>query len=57
MSAAISVTNRSALNAASDERGLLGLAFHPAYATNRRFYVYYSAPRRAGAPTDRKSVV
>ena len=28
--------------AASDERGLLGLAFHPQYATNRQFYVYYT---------------
>lgn len=27
-----------------DERGLLGLAFHPDYAVNGRFYVYYSAP-------------
>ena len=26
----------------SDERGLLGLAFHPAYATNRYFYVFYT---------------
>lgn len=24
------------------ERGLLGLAFHPDYATNRRYYVYYT---------------
>ncbi len=24
------------------ERGLLGLAFHPAYATNGRFFVYYT---------------
>ena len=28
-----------------DERGLLGLAFHPEYAENGRFYVYYGAPR------------
>lgn len=25
------------------ERGLLGLAFHPQYATNGKFYVYYNA--------------
>ncbi len=27
-----------------DERGLLGMAFHPQYAQNKNFYVYYSAP-------------
>ena len=32
-------------NAGYDERGLLGLAFHPEYASNGRFYVRYSAPR------------
>jgi glucose/arabinose dehydrogenase len=25
-----------------DERGLLGLAFHPQYAANRKFYVFYT---------------
>lgn len=33
-----------------DERGLLGLAFHPNYAENGHFYVYYSAPLRESAP-------
>lgn len=40
------------LNPDYDERGLLGLAFHPDYATNGRFYVYYSAPLRPEAPDD-----
>jgi glucose/arabinose dehydrogenase len=29
-----------------DERGFLGLAFHPGFADNGRFYIYYSAPLR-----------
>ena len=33
-----------------DERGLLGLAFHPDFQRNRKFYVHYSAPRRPGTP-------
>src|SRR6185436_10761424 len=39
-----------------DERGLLGLAFHPDFATNGRLFVYYTAPPRR-ADYDNTSVV
>jgi glucose/arabinose dehydrogenase len=35
-----------------DERGLLGLAFHPDYALNGRFYVFYSTWKSETAPVE-----
>jgi glucose/arabinose dehydrogenase len=32
----------SVVSSSGSERGLLGLAFHPQYATNRRFFIYYT---------------
>ena len=33
-----------------DERGLLGLAFHPDFTANGLFYVNYTAKLRPGSP-------
>lgn len=45
------VTSRMVtLNSFYDERGLLGLAFHPDYQTNGKFYIYYTLPPNPGGP-------
>jgi glucose/arabinose dehydrogenase/mono/diheme cytochrome c family protein len=40
----------SASETVSDERGLLGIAFHPGYATNRYFYVFYTGNATTPVP-------
>lgn len=39
------------LSAGYDERGLLGLAFHPSYKSNGKFYLFYTAPPPPGGPS------
>jgi len=48
--------NDPGINPFYDERGLLGLAFHPNYASNGRFFIHYSAPPSDGI-SDNKSVI
>lgn len=45
-----------ALNQFYDERGLLGIVCHPDFKTNRKFYVYYSAPSNVKG-SNHKSVI
>lgn len=48
----LDITNKMVtLRQAYDERGLLGLAFHPDYSRNGKLYVFYTAPPPAGGPT------
>jgi glucose/arabinose dehydrogenase len=44
------------LNNSYSEKGLLGLAFHPDYKNNRKFYVYYSAESMTTG-SDHKSII
>ena len=48
----LDITSKTvAVNPFFDESGLLGLAFHPDYANNGRFFIRYSKPR-AGDPAE-----
>lgn len=40
------------LNQGMEERGITGLALHPDFKSNQKFYVAYNVPKRASAPPD-----
>jgi cysteine-rich repeat protein len=48
----LDITSRVAGPASSNERGLLSLAFHPQFATNRRFFVNYTRSGSGAANGD-----
>jgi glucose/arabinose dehydrogenase len=45
------------INPGYDERGLLGIAFHPAFKTNHKFYLYYSVPSNVRGSDHKSNVV
>src|SRR5712675_68143 len=48
LSGSVSVVNSSESGDFSGEEGLLGMAFHPEYATNRLFYLFYTGQATNG---------
>lgn len=52
----LDITGKVEMGQGYTEKGLLGLAFHPEYRTNGKFYVYYSAPLKEKG-LDHKSVL
>ncbi|MCX8089885.1 MAG: PQQ-dependent sugar dehydrogenase [Verrucomicrobiae bacterium] len=54
----LDITDRvSTSDTVSSEEGLLGLAFHPGYATNRFFYVFYTGNDNTGSGLTRHDIL
>jgi hypothetical protein len=53
----LNISNKIVTGTGGDERGLLGLAFHPDYANNGYFYVNYTAPTPLRTVISRFSVM
>lgn len=54
----LDITDRvSTSDSIASEEGLLGLVFHPGYATNRFFYVFYTGNDNTGSGTTRHDIL
>lgn len=45
------------INTSYEERGLLGIALHPKFSSNKKFYVFYSTPSTAVAKANHTGVL